>query len=101
MTCDPTHLGREGGVWLLPHLDALHGDVVDDPDDAAGAGHGQQGVTGAGVVGPRTRVEVFVCLWGAPVKGTTDNTTHDCLRSRQVRHNMYCWFLRTSKNLKV
>lgn len=48
----------------LPHLYALHCDVVDDPDDATGTGHGQQGVTRAAVVGPRTCVEVLVSLQG-------------------------------------
>lgn len=44
------------------YLDALHGDVVDDSNDTARAGYGQQGVAGVGVVRPRTRVEVFICL---------------------------------------
>lgn len=63
MTCDLTNMARVGEAQLsLPHLYALHGDVVDDPDDATGTGHGQQGVTGAAVVGPRTCVEVLVSL---------------------------------------
>lgn len=49
------------GVAAL-YLDALHGDVVDDANDATRAGHGQQRVAGVGVVRPRTRVEVFICL---------------------------------------
>lgn len=44
------------------YLDALHGDVVNDPDDAAGARHGQQRMAGVGVVGPGACVEVLVCL---------------------------------------
>lgn len=36
--------------------------MVDHPDDASGAGHGQQGVAGVGVVGPSARVEVLVRL---------------------------------------
>lgn len=60
-----THRGGLSGAPAL-YLDALHGDVVDDADDAAGAGDGQQGVAGVGVVRPRARVEVFICLsaWG-------------------------------------
>jgi len=46
----------------VAHLDALHGDVVDDADDAAGARHGQQRVAGVGVEGPGAGVEVLVCL---------------------------------------
>lgn len=58
-------MGRVGKAQpSLPHLYALHGDVVDDPDDATGTGHGQQGVTCAAVVGPRTCVEVLVSLRG-------------------------------------
>lgn len=49
-------------LWRQLYLDALHGDVVDHPDDAAGPGHSQQRVAGAGVVGPRTRVEVLIRL---------------------------------------
>lgn len=52
---------RGSQVWLR-YLDALHADVVDDANDAPGAGHGQQRVAGVGVVGPRTRVEVLICL---------------------------------------
>lgn len=44
------------------YLDALHADVVDDANDAARARHGQQRVAGVGVVCPRTRVEVLICL---------------------------------------
>lgn len=44
------------------YLDALHADVVDDANDAARASHGQQRVAGVGVVRPRARVEVLICL---------------------------------------
>lgn len=44
------------------YLDALHADVVDDANDAPRASHGQQRVAGVGVVRPRTRVEVLICL---------------------------------------
>lgn len=52
-------VSEAAALW---YLDALHGDVVDHPDDAAGPGHSQQRVAGAGVVGPRTRVEVLIRL---------------------------------------
>lgn len=59
------------------YLDALHGDVVDDTNDAARAGYGQQGVAGVGVVRPRTRVEVFICLSACgQVKTTSPRGTH-------------------------
>lgn len=50
------------------YLDALHRDVVDHPNDTTGPGHSQQRVTRAGVVGPRTRVEVLLCLCAHAVK---------------------------------
>lgn len=50
------------------YLDALHCDVIDHSNDASGPGYSQQGVTGAGVVGPGTRVEVLICLCAGWVK---------------------------------
>lgn len=47
---------------MFTYFDTLHSNVVDDADDAAGAGHRQQRVTGAGVVGPSAGVEVLICL---------------------------------------
>lgn len=73
-----TSLGYSGrthrGAFQALYLDALHGDVVDDADDAARAGHGQQGVAGVGVVRPCARVEVLICLsaWG---QGKNDITS--------------------------
>lgn len=60
----PPLSGRNGRVYL----DALHCDVVDHSDDASGAGDGQEGVAGVGVVGPSARVEVLVRLESALVK---------------------------------
>lgn len=56
-----TQSGCSKGVAAL-YLDALHADVVDDANDAPGASHGQQRVAGVGVVRPRARVEVLICL---------------------------------------
>lgn len=44
------------------YLDALHCDVVDHPDNTAGSGYSQQGMTRVGVVGPGTRVKVLISL---------------------------------------
>lgn len=56
------------------YLDALHRDVVDDPDDASGPGYSQQWVARVGVVGPSTRIEVFICLFSRSVKENTTRT---------------------------
>lgn len=47
---------------MLTYFDTLHSNVVDDADDASGASHRQERVTGAGVIRPSTGVEVLICL---------------------------------------
>lgn len=69
-------MGWGTGVAVL-YLDALHADVVDDANYAPRACHGQQRVAGVGVVGPRTRVEVLICLsTSGQVKRVPRQTQH-------------------------
>lgn len=49
-------------TWKLTHLDTLHGDVVDDPNDATWPRHGQEGMACTGVKGPGAGVEVLICI---------------------------------------
>lgn len=79
----------------VPYLDALHADVIDDPNDATRTGHCQQGVAGVGVVCPRTRVEVLVCLSVCgQVKMTRGHTHLDRCHtvSREQQHNGFIVF---------
>lgn len=45
--------------------------MVDDSDDASGAGYSQQRVACVGVIGPGTRVKVFIRLYKKLVKKVT------------------------------
>lgn len=49
-------------TWKFTHLDTLHGDVVDHPNDAPRPGHGQEGMACTGVKGPGAGVEVLICI---------------------------------------
>lgn len=65
----PNQYAQRGQGSALPHLDALHCDVVDDPDDTTRTSHSQKGMTGAAVVGPCARVEVLISLQEALSQG--------------------------------
>lgn len=68
--------------WPCTHvhlyLDTLHRDVVDHPNDATGPGYSQQRMACVGVVRPRTRIEVLICLCAHLVKEiNTKNSPSD------------------------
>lgn len=75
-------------MTAMTHFDTLHGDVIDDADDAAGTGHGQQRVTGARVKGPRTSVEIFICLGSTIIKGITQELLHKYHGSRECQQRV-------------